>query len=175
MELKKPEYILERYGVYGFELANGARILGMPYPSAELDYWESMKDVGIDAVICLTEDKPMYGSSPLQILASCALSDKSGGFYDNGQTREEGREEALRYRDLARKAAEALREGKSVAAHCQGGTGRTGTLIGAALLELGLPLDSVLAALEQANSLRKRGDHGWPESPWQMDFLRNYR
>jgi hypothetical protein len=174
MKLGKPEYILERYGVYGFELENGARILGMPYPSEELDYWESMKDVGIDAVICLTEDKPMYGSSPLQILASCALSDKSGSFYDNEQKQEEAGEEARRYRDLARQTAEALREGKSVAAHCKGGTGRTGTLIGAALLELGFSLESVLTALEQANSLRRRGDHGWPESPWQMDFLKTY-
>ncbi|MDC7235481.1 MAG: hypothetical protein PQJ58_19790 [Spirochaetales bacterium] len=168
MKLPKPVFLLEEYGVYGFNLGS-AWLLGMPYPPEARDFWTKMEAAGVDSVVCLTDDEAAYNPGPLKVLSAAGLSESSGSF-----TKEEGEAEALRYTDIARRMAQAIQAGQSVAAHCKGGTGRTGTIIGATLLEMGYPLLDVLQGLEEANALRNRGDHGWPESAWQMTLLESF-
>ena len=54
--------------------------------------------------------------------------------------------------------------------HCSGGIGRTGTVIGAVLVSLGIDAPDVVAWLDAVQKLR--GRPGWPESPWPADALR---
>ena len=69
-------------------------------------------------------------------------------------------------------ALPALRAGEGVIVHCQGGTGRTGTVLGCLLREFDFPAREVLAYLDLLN--RARGKEGWPESPWQAEFVLAY-
>jgi len=61
-----------------------------------------------------------------------------------------------------------------VAVHCDGGTGRTGTVIGCVLKGLGYNVSDILCYLDSLN--RERGARGgWPESQWQADMIQQYR
>jgi hypothetical protein len=66
-----------------------------------------------------------------------------------------------------------LDDGLGVIVHCAGGTGRSGTVVGAVLVSLGGAPDTVTAWLDAVHILR--GRPGWPESPWQTDALRVLR
>jgi protein-tyrosine phosphatase len=57
--------------------------------------------------------------------------------------------------------------------HCMGGRGRTGTVIGVALVMLGHDADDTVAYLDRV--ARARGRRGWPESPWQANVVRGAR
>ena len=63
-----------------------------------------------------------------------------------------------------------LRDGVGVAVHCMGGRGRTGTVIGVALVQLGHEPDAVIDYLHRLAV--GRGRRGWPESRWQADVVR---
>jgi hypothetical protein len=52
-----------------------------------------------------------------------------------------------------------------------GGRGRTGTVIGVALVRLGHDPDAVIEYLHQLAV--GRGRRGWPESPWQAEVVRS--
>ena len=52
-----------------------------------------------------------------------------------------------------------------------GGRGRTGTVIGVALVTLGHDPDKVVDYLDRV--ARARGRRGWPESPWQAAVVRS--
>lgn len=62
-----------------------------------------------------------------------------------------------------------LDAGEGVLVHCLGGTGRTGTVIGAVLRSYGMPVDEITLWLDSVHKLR--GQQGWPESPWQSQAL----
>lgn len=66
-----------------------------------------------------------------------------------------------------------LRASNGVAVHCHGGTGRTGTVIGAVLVRLGHDPEEVCDWLHQVHVAR--GRDGWPESDWQQSVLRGFR
>ena len=66
-----------------------------------------------------------------------------------------------------------LNLGEGVVVHCVGGRGRTGTVLGCVLRELGYGEKLVLDYL---NSLHKqRGKTGWPEAPWQGEIVQKWK
>jgi protein-tyrosine phosphatase len=57
--------------------------------------------------------------------------------------------------------------------HCVGGRGRTGTVLGCVLRELGHSPGEVVDFLDRVH--KARGKAGWPESPWQGQLVRDWR
>lgn len=66
-----------------------------------------------------------------------------------------------------------LRAGEGVVVHCLGGTGRTGTVLGCVLVQLGHDADEVVRYLDGLHRSRSRA--GWPEAAWQADVVRSKR
>lgn len=138
-------------------------IAGMAYP-ARAD-WSMLAGLGFGHVVCLTCDDPPYDPAPLGMTA-VALDD----LYHGGPPSDP---EAERKRVLraAGAAAEAVRRHEGVAVHCRGGRGRTGAVLGSALVMLGLDADEVVAWLDLLHC--RRGKAGWPESAWQEAIVRS--
>ncbi len=143
-------------------LVRPAPLLGMIRPSAGTP-WNALCDAGVRCVVCLTDDVPPYDPAPLTVAHSVGLQDLYGGITPSDPPGEKRRI------DLAADAVvAALRRGEGVVVHCAGGTGRTGTVLGATLIRLGIPPADAVARIQAASKLR--GRH-WPESPWQQDVL----
>lgn len=126
--------------------------------------WESLASAGFQSVVCLTDDTPPYDPSPLQILRSARFEDLHGGRQPPDPKRE-----AVLLRDVVHAVASELPAGRGVVVHCQGGTGRTGTVIACAFRFLGMPAEAVLRYMARVNKARQKyaGWKGWPESDWQ--------
>jgi hypothetical protein len=140
-------------------------LAGMPFPRARLD-WVALHDAGFRTVVCLTADAPGYDAAPLTVVG-VALEDLYGG---------RSPADAVAERDAVRRAVLTVRSlldrGDGVVVHCAGGTGRTGTVVGGALVAAGEPVGDVARWLDTVH--RARGRHGWPESPWQRDVLTDF-
>ena len=89
-----------------------------------------------------------------------------------GDPNDPDRERAL-VEDAAADVVAHLERGIGVAVHCMGGRGRTGTVIGVALVTLGHDPDVVIAHLDRV--AKARGRRGWPESPWQSGVVGSIR
>ena len=72
--------------------------------------------------------------------------------------------------EAAADVVEHITRGIGVAVHCMGGRGRTGTVLGVALVRLGHEPDTVVDYLHRVAV--GRGRRGWPESAWQADTVR---
>ena len=81
--------------------------------------------------MCLSHDEPAYDPAPCTITA-VRLQDLVSGGDPNDPTRESALVE-----EAAADVVEHLERGIGVAVHCMGGRGRTGTVIGVALVTLG--------------------------------------
>lgn len=138
-------------------------IAGMAYPSRA--DWSLLAELGFGHVVCLTHDDPPYDPSPLG-LSAVALDD----LY-HGRPPSDPEAERERVLDAAAAAAGAVRRGEGVVVHCRGGRGRAGSVLGSALVMLGLDADAVVAWLDLLH--RRRGKAGWPESPWQAEVVRS--
>jgi hypothetical protein len=68
-----------------------------------------------------------------------------------------------------RKVRELLDQQHGVLVHCEGGNGRSGTVIGAVLISYGIPALEVVNWLDEVHRLG--GKSGWPESAWQRQAL----
>jgi len=137
-------------------------LAGMSYPGRA--DWSQLHAEGIHHVVCLTHDAPAYDPTPCTLTAM-RLQDLVSG----GEPNEPERERVL----VARAADDVvahLTRGLGVAVHCMGGRGRTGTVIGVALVRLGHDPDTVVARLDRIAV--GRGRRGWPESPWQAAVVR---
>ena len=88
-----------------------------------------------------------------------------------GRQPEDPEDEASRIREAAAFIQKRMDKGEGVIVHCEGGTGRTGTVIGAVLRLYGYDAERVLTALDTIHEARGKG--GWPESPWQADLIKN--
>ena len=147
-------------------LTSPGLLAGMRRPDADTP-WAALRDAGYRYVVCLTDERPAYDPAPLEILHSVALKDLYGGLVPEDPEAEFGRIERAVQRTL-----DALRiGGDGVIVHCAGGTGRTGTVIGAALCRLGMGADDARQHLDTVD--RMRGTH-WPESPWQGEILKRF-
>jgi hypothetical protein len=142
-------------------------LAGMSYPSKTTP-WMELYRIGIRHVVCLTQKPPDYHTEPLIMAGHFPLQDLFGGVVpDNEKT------ERNRVLEATGKVFSLITLGKGVVVHCEGGTGRTGTVIGCVLKRLGYNAFEILAYLDALN--KKRGSHdGWPESQWQADLLYQY-
>jgi hypothetical protein len=138
-------------------------LAGMAYPGRA--DWKSLAGEGVRHVVCLTHDEPRYDPAPLSHTA-IRLED----LYHGGLPRDPAAEQA-RVLDAADAVVAQVANGNGVVVHCMGGRGRAGTVLGAALVQLGHDPDDVVDYLHQVHVGRGRKD-GWPESPWQADAVR---
>lgn len=75
-----------------------------------------------------------------------------------------------------------MNEGEGIVVHCMGGTGRTGTVIGCVLRDLGYSADEIISYLNELNKERhfskkpkeERPRKVWPESAWQGEIIKRY-
>jgi protein-tyrosine phosphatase len=147
-----------------FVLEQPALLAGMRLPN-ELTPWSTLHEAGFRHVVELHPGH--YDPYPLTKIFSAHLEDLVSGGPPANPARET---------DTIRRAVAAIVEsiaaGNGVVVHCWGGRGRTGTVLGAVLRELGYEADEITPFL--ASIHRRRGKSGWPESPWQAELLRDW-
>lgn len=148
-------------------------ILKEPVPLAGMSYprmytpCEKIRNAGFSGIVCLCDSEVFYNPYPLEVLFSAELEDLHCGNapYDP---------DTLEW--LVRKATNLILEkmdaGKGIVVHCMGGIGRTGTVLGCVLKDLGFQADEVVNYLDEINKLR--GFRGWPETEWQAEMVRKY-
>jgi protein-tyrosine phosphatase len=138
-----------------------APLAGMAYPRG--NSWEPLHQAGVRHIVCLTHATAPYDAAPLSIHAA-PLQD----LYTRREPDDPVAERAAALA-AARFVAERLVAGEGVVVHCHAGRGRTGTVIGAALVMLGHDPTTVVDWLHRVQ--RTRGKRGWPEQPWQADVV----
>jgi hypothetical protein len=138
-------------------------LAGMSYPGRA--DWKLLHEHGIGHVVCLSTDRPGYDPAPCSLTA-VRLQDLVSG----GEPDEPVKERAL-VEQAAADVVDRLDRGIGVAVHCMGGRGRTGTVIGVALVRLGHDPEMVVTHLD--GIAKARGRRGWPESPWQATVVRS--
>jgi protein-tyrosine phosphatase len=143
-----------------------APLAGMPYPSSGTP-WQDFFRLGFRHIVRLETEKPAYEPFPLNLLHTAGLED----LIHARPPRDPQAEESL-IRHTVSTILGVLEGGEGVIAHCVGGTGRTGTVLGCTLVTLGYPAPEVIAYLNQLN--QARGKSGWPESPWQSELISSF-
>ncbi len=138
-------------------------LAGMSYPGRA--DWDLFAENGIGHVVCLSHAAPKYDASPCTVTA-LRLQDLVSG----GDPEDPERERAI-VLEAAADVVDHLERGIGVAVHCMGGRGRTGTVVGVALVTFGHDPDAVVEYLDRV--ARGRGRRGWPESPWQAAVVRS--
>ena len=140
-------------------------LVGMSYPGRA--DWSQLYEHGIGHVVCLSSATPAYDPAPCTVSA-VRLQDLVSG----GDPNDPDRERAL-VETAAADVVDHLERGVGVAVHCMGGRGRTGVVIGVALVALGHEPDATVGYLDRV--AKARGRRGWPESPWQSEVVRSVR
>jgi len=138
-----------------------APLAGMAYPHrAE---WQLLHTAGFRHVVCLTDGTARYEPFPLESHAF-ELQDQ----YVSGPSNPEV--EHIHVEAAVDVVVDALSACEGVLVHCHAGRGRTGTVVGGALVRLGHDPEDVVAWLHRVQ--RARSKRGWPENPWQADAVR---
>jgi protein-tyrosine phosphatase len=145
-------------------ITSPAPLAGMSRPSLRTP-WAEIAKLGFQYVICLTEFDPEYDPRPLQVAHAVHLED----LFHRRPPKDPNREETS-IREAVRVAVSKIQSGAGVVVHCAGGTGRTGTVIGCILRELGCHGRTVVDYLDDLNR-KGRGRSGWPEATWQADLV----
>lgn len=140
-------------------LLEPAPLAGMKYPDYGID-WLGIAGLGIQHIVCLAEDVPGYDPLPLDVLFSAQLEDLRGA------DPKDPMKEAQLIDEAVSAVMMGLRSREGVLIHCGSGTGRTGTVIGCVLRELGYPASDAVGYLVEMNRVSRR--KAWPESPWQQ-------
>jgi hypothetical protein len=138
-------------------------LAGMSYPGRA--DWSQLHESGIGHVVCLSSSAPTYDAAPCTVTA-LRLQDLVSGADPIDPDRERTLVEAA-----AADVVNHLERGIGVAVHCMGGRGRTGVVLGVALVTLGHEPDDTVDYLDRI--ARARGRRGWPESPWQAAVVRS--
>jgi protein-tyrosine phosphatase len=122
--------------------------------------WAELSAHGFDCVACLSATRQSYDPSPLTTACCVELEDlASGGIPANPGS------ERRRINEAARKVSGEPSDGRGVVVHCLGGIGRTGTVLAATLVHLGL---EPAAAIEHVIALNAARCCDWPESKWHL-------
>jgi len=141
-------------------------LAGMSRPGKSTP-WEKIGEAGFSNIVCLSDPEVHYNPYPLKVLFSAELEDLYYGY---------GPEDPEREEQLIRQATNMIRrkmnEGEGIVVHCMGGIGRTGTVLGCVLRDIGFSADEILDYLDEINMLRGFG--GWPETEWQEEMVRKY-
>lgn len=147
-------------------LEKPALLAGMAYPGIRTP-WEKLAEAGFSNIVCLCDSKVSYDPGPLKVLFSVEMEDLHCGNPPHDPENQE---------QLVRRAAKVIRReidaGTGTVVHCMGGIGRTGTVLGCVLRDLGFSADEVIIYLDRINRLR--GLKGWPETSWQAEMVRKY-
>jgi hypothetical protein len=138
------------------------RLAGTACPAADTNFRNLQTLYGLDAIVSLVADTT-YDRSPLRQV-SIPLEDLYGGSVPS-----DPRSELRRIAEAVGTVRGLLDQQRGVLVHCEGGTGRTGTVIGAVLVSYGAPLSGIVTWLNEVHQLR--GKPGWPESPWQQETI----
>jgi len=123
-------------------------LAGMSYPKRSTP-WVALKDAGFTSLISLEPNS--FDSAPLEIVFCEKLQDLYGGI-----TPRNPNEEKQRIIRAVKNAMAVLLKGEGVLVHCYGGTGRTGTVIGCVLRELGYSDDETIKYLDRVQKARGR-------------------
>jgi hypothetical protein len=137
-------------------------LAGMAYPGRA--DWSLLHARGIGHVVCLTHDTAPYDAEPCTVRAH-RLRDLV-----DGAPPADPDAELARVTRAADDVVEHVGAGIGVAVHCMGGRGRTGTVLGVALVRLGHDPDVIVDYFHRVAA--SRGRRGWPESAWQADAVR---
>jgi len=143
-----------------------ALLAGMPIPPGDMD-WKALADKGIKYVVSLESESPLYDPSPLKLLYATKLNDLVLGNPPNDPKGEE-----LLIRKAVTLITAKLKAGEGVVVHCWGGTGRTGTVIGCVLKELGYEGREIVRYMDLLH--KQRGREGWPEASWQAQLVERF-
>lgn len=146
-------------------LASPTRLAGMKYPRSNFP-WTSLKGAGFDQVVSLHPGS--YDPAPL----TTAFSEHLQDLVDGGSPANEAEEKQKIKRPVVT-TLNLLRWGQGVVVHCVGGRGRSGTVLGCVLRELGFGPDDAVSFLDRVHMAR--GKLGWPESPWQSSLVRDWK
>jgi hypothetical protein len=146
-------------------------VLGPPTPLAGMKYprrgfpWQNLKNAGFSQVVSLHPGS--YDPAPLQTCFAEHLEDLVGGGPPANQVNEK-----TKIKKAVSAAVAAWRSGQGVVVHCYGGRGRSGTVLGCVLRELGFAPAAAIGFLDCVH--KARGKPGWPESPWQSSLVENW-
>ena len=127
--------------------------------------WQSIHDCGFDNLVSL---HPMeHDPTPLTSVYSLPLEDLV-----HGDPPKNPLLEISKIRSATRTILQSLSDCEGVVVHCWGGRGRTGTVLGCVLRELGYEGETVVKYLDEIQ--RVRGRKGWPEAVWQSEIVRKW-
>lgn len=145
-------------------LAEPTPLLGMKQPRPDFP-WPQLQSAGVGEVVAL--EPGTYDPAPLRMRFETKLQDLVSG----GAPADEA-EERRKVEEAVMATVAAWRSGQGVVVHCQGGRGRSGTVLGCVLRELGFPSTDVVDYLNRLHQARDRP--GWPESPWQRAVVEGW-
>ena len=139
-------------------------IAGMKYPRTDFP-WSGLQAAGFRKVVSLHPGT--YDPAPLTMGFSDYLEDLVSG----GPPADEVNEKA-KIKKAVTATVVAWRSGQGIVVHCCGGWGRSGTVLGCVLSELGFKPVEVISFLDRLH--KARGKPGWPESPWQSSLVESW-
>jgi hypothetical protein len=125
--------------------------------------WNELWDLGFRSLVCLSESQPAYDPFPLGFVWCGHLEDLAGSWPPQDPT-----SELLKIEQATAAVVKELAAKQGVVVHCLGGIGRTGTVLAATLVRLGLDQSRSIAHIKAVNAAR--GYH-WPEADWHLDAI----
>lgn len=142
-------------------LTSPAPLAGMRLPRSSWP-WSDIAKAGFSKIVRL--HSASYDPAPLSLLVGVELEDLVRGGPPEAPDRKLGE-----ISKAVSAAVSALQSSTGVVIHCWGGRGRTGTVLGCILRELGYPAQEAIDFLDSVH--KARGKDGWPESEWQSRLI----